>query len=265
MKNWTLHDLIAQAIVEDPPFSVREGGMIKPGYSDELDTYTKAKTEGKAWIEQMEEEEREKTGIKNLKIRFNKVFGYYLEVTKSNLEDVPENYIRKQTLANCERFITPELNDLAELILGSEEKIVDLEYQLFTEIRNAVAAEVERIQLCAHIISVIDALQSLAEVAEKQNYTKPVVDEGDIIDIKEGRHPVVEKAMAGLFPMILIWTAAILVWQSSLVPIWRGNLRICGRQPSLCLWRRLAVLCLRLLPISVLLIVFSPVWGLPTT
>lgn len=147
----------------------------------------------------MEEEEREKTGIKNLKIRFNKVFGYYLEVTKSNLEDVPENYIRKQTLANCERFITPELNDLAELILGSEEKIVDLEYQLFTEIRNAVAAEVERIQLCAHIISVIDALQSLAEVAEKQNYTKPVVDEGDIIDIKEGRHPVVEKAMAGQF------------------------------------------------------------------
>ena len=162
-----IHDLIDQAIVEDPPFSVREGGMIKHGYSDELDTYTKAKTEGKAWIEQMEEEEREKTGIKNLKIRFNKVFGYYLEVTKSNLEDVPENYIRKQTLANCERFITPELNDLAELILGSEEKIVDLEYQLFTEIRNAVAAEVERIQLCAHIISVIDALQSLAEVAEK--------------------------------------------------------------------------------------------------
>lgn len=194
-----IHDLINQAIVEDPPFSVREGGMIKPGYSDELDTYTKAKTEGKAWIEQMEEEEREKTGIKNLKIRFNKVFGYYLEVTKSNLEDVPENYIRKQTLANCERFITPELNDLAELILGSEEKIVDLEYQLFTEIRNAVAAEVERIQLCAHIISVIDALQSLAEVAEKQNYTKPVVDEGDIIDIKEGRHPMVEKAMAGQF------------------------------------------------------------------
>lgn len=194
-----IHDLIDQAIVEDPPFSVREGGMIKHGYSDELDTYTKAKTEGKAWIEQMEEEEREKTGIKNLKIRFNKVFGYYLEVTKSNLEDVPENYIRKQTLANCERFITPELNDLAELILGSEEKIVDLEYQLFTEIRNAVAAEVERIQLCAHIISVIDALQSLAEVAEKQNYTKPVVDEGDIIDIKEGRHPVVEKAMAGQF------------------------------------------------------------------
>lgn len=194
-----IHTLIAQSIVEDPPFSVREGGMIRAGYSDELDTYTKAKSEGKAWIAQMEEDEKEKTGIKNLKIRFNKVFGYYIEVTKSNLSEVPDNYVRKQTLANCERYITPELNELAELILGSEEKIVELEYQLFTEIRNAVAAEVERIQQCAQKIAVIDALQSLAEVAEKRNYAKPVVDEGDVIDIQGGRHPVVEKAMHGCF------------------------------------------------------------------
>lgn len=194
-----IHELIEKAIVEDPPFTVREGGMIKEGYCDELDTYSRAKKEGTSWIHQMEEEEREKTGIKNLKIRYNKVFGYYLEVTKSNLEDVPDNYIRKQTLANCERFITPELNDLAELILGSEEKIVSLEYDLFTEIRNAVAAEVERIQFCAQIISTLDVLQSLAEVAAARNYVKPVVDDGDIIDIKGGRHPVVEKLMEGQF------------------------------------------------------------------
>lgn len=194
-----IHDLIAAAIVEDPPFTVREGGMIAEGYHEELDTYMAAKKEGKHWIEKMEQEEREKTGIKTLKIRFNKVFGYYIEVTKSNLADVPSNYIRKQTLANCERYITPELSELAELILGSEEKIVALEYQLFTEVRNAVAAEVERIQHCANTIAVVDTLQSLAEVAEKQNYTKPIVDDGAVIDIKAGRHPVVEKAMKGQF------------------------------------------------------------------
>ena len=194
-----IYDLIAQAIVEEPPFSVREGNMICRGYSDELDTYTQAKKEGTAWINKMEEEEREKTGIKNLKIRFNKVFGYYLEVTKSNLEEVPANYIRKQTLANCERYITTELQDLAELILGSEEKIVELEYQLFVEIRNAIAAEVERIQKTANIIAVVDVLQCFAEVAQQQNYTKPVVDDGDVLDIKGGRHPVVEKAVQGQF------------------------------------------------------------------
>ncbi len=194
-----IHDLIEQAIKDEPPVTVREGKMIKEGYSEELDTYTKAKKEGGQWIKEMEQEEREKTGIKNLKIAENKVFGYYLEVTKANLAEVPERYIRKQTLANCERYITPELNDLAELILSSEEKIVSLEYDLFTEIRNAVASEVERIQRCAGIIAEIDALQSLAEVAQKQNYVKPVVDDGGCIDIQAGRHPVVEKMMQGQF------------------------------------------------------------------
>ena len=160
-----IHALIAQSIVEDPPFSVREGGMIREGFNEELDTYTKAKENGTTWIHQLEEEEREKTGIKNLKVRYNKVFGYYIEVTKSNLELVPEGYIRKQTLANAERFITPELKELEELILGAEDKITTLEYDMFCEIRNAVAAEVERIQYCAYIVSVIDCLQSLAEVA----------------------------------------------------------------------------------------------------
>ena len=194
-----IHALIAQSIVEDPPFSVREGGMIREGFNEELDTYTKAKENGTTWIHQLEEEEREKTGIKNLKVRYNKVFGYYIEVTKSNLELVPEGYIRKQTLANAERFITPELKELEELILGAEDKITTLEYDMFCEIRNAVAAEVERIQYCAYIVSVIDCLQSLAEVAQNRSYVKPLVDDGDVIEIKGGRHPVVEKMMDGQF------------------------------------------------------------------
>ena len=185
-----IHALIAQSIVEDPPFSVREGGMIREGFNEELDTYTKAKENGTTWIHQLEEEEREKTGIKNLKVRYNKVFGYYIEVTKSNLELVPEDYIRKQTLANAERFITPELKELEELILGAEDKITTLEYDMFCEIRNAVAAEVERIQYCAYIVSVIDCLQSLAEVA--QNRRTPDL-------------------------------------PSSQARIWQGNLHICGR------------------------------------
>lgn len=194
-----IHTLIATAIAEDPPFSVREGGMIREGFSDELDTYRQAKQSGTTWIHQLEEEEREKTGIKNLKVRYNKVFGYYIEITKSNLEAVPESYIRKQTLANAERFITPALKELEELILGAEEKITALEYDLFCQIRNAVAAEVERIQYCAHTVALTDCLQSLAEIAQEMGYVKPVVDDGDVIDIRGGRHPVVEKMMEGQF------------------------------------------------------------------
>ena len=194
-----IHSLIAEAIVEEPPFSVREGGMLRQGFSEELDTYIKAKENGAQWIRQMEEEEREKTGVKSLKIRYNKVFGYYIEITRSNLDAVPEHYIRKQTMANAERYITPELKELEELILGAEEKIITMEYDLFCEIRNAVAAEVERIQFCAYTVSVIDCLQSLAETAQRMNYVRPTVDEGDKIEIKGGRHPVVEKAMQGQF------------------------------------------------------------------
>ena len=194
-----IYALIEKAIVEEPPFTVREGGMIRQGFSQELDVLLKAKTEGTAWIQELEEEEKEKTGIKNLKIKYNKVFGYYIEVTKSNLNDVPERYLRKQTLANCERYITPQLSDLAELILGAEEKIVALEYTLFTEVRNAIAAEVERIQYCAYIVSVVDSLQSLAEVAQSMNYVKPTLNTDGRIEIKDGRHPVVEKMMPGQF------------------------------------------------------------------
>lgn len=194
-----IHNLIEKAIVEDPPFTVREGGLIKQGYRDELDVFLQAKSEGTGWIQELQDEEKEKTGIKNLKVRFNKVFGYYIEITKSNLNEVPERYIRKQTLANCERYITPELKDLEELILGAEEKIVDMEYLIFTDIRNAVAAEVERIQYCAHVTSVIDTLQSMAEIAQLMDYVKPTVDDCGIIDVRDGRHPVVEKMMNGQF------------------------------------------------------------------
>ncbi|MEA4816824.1 MAG: DNA mismatch repair protein MutS [Lachnospiraceae bacterium] len=198
----TLEDIfntINKGIVDEPPFTIREGGIIKLGFNSELDVLFKAKTEGKTWIEKLEEEEKEKTGIKNLKIRYNKVFGYYIEITKSNIKDVPERYIRKQTLANCERYTTEELNSLAELILSSEEKMVSLEYDIFCEIRNQIALKVERIQLSAYLISVLDCLQSLAQVAESQNFVQPVVSDSDKIEIKDGRHPVVEKSIKGDF------------------------------------------------------------------
>ena len=194
-----IHSLIDSSIVDEPPFTVREGGMIKEGYNSELDVLLQAKTKGKNWIDDLENDEKEKTGIKNLKIKYNKVFGYYIEVTKSNLSDVPDRYIRKQTLANCERYITPELNELEEIILGAESKIVDLEYNIFTEIRNAIAGEVERIQYCAYIISVIDAIQSLSEVAQNNEYVKPTISDNKVIDIKDGRHPVVEKLSNSMF------------------------------------------------------------------
>ncbi len=192
----TLEDicsLIEKSIVEDPPFTVREGGIIKEGFNDQLDIYFKAKSEGKNWINDLEEKEKELTGIKTLKIKFNKVFGYFIEVTKSFMDSVPERYIRKQTLANCERYTTTELNDIAELLIDSEEKTVNLEYDIFCDIRNKIADEVKRIKITAGVVSLIDCIQSLAEVAQNENYVKPNLNEDGIIDIKDGRHPVVEK------------------------------------------------------------------------
>ena len=195
-----IHDLINQAIVDEPPFSLREGGILKYGYNGDLDVLINAKKEGKQWVKELEQEEREKTGIKNLKISVNRVFGYYIEVTKSNIDDVPEDrYIRKQTLANCERYTTAQLNDLAELVLGSDEKMAELEYKLFCELRQAIAMEMERIQYTASLIAVIDVLQSLAEVAEKNNYCKPTISIDGTLSIKDGRHPVVEKLIGSSF------------------------------------------------------------------
>ena len=198
----TLEDifqLIHQAIVDDPPFSLREGGMIKKGFHPELDELFEARENGSQWLLELENREREETGIKNLKIRENKVFGYYIEITKSNLEQVPDHYIRKQTLANCERFVTEELNSLAEKILGAQEKIVSMEYDLFCQVRSAVAQEVDRIQLTAYISSVLDVLQSLAEVAQANNYVKPDINQDGILDVENGRHPVVEAMMGEKF------------------------------------------------------------------
>ena len=188
-----LAGLIDKAIVEDPPITIKEGGIIKLGFNSEVDEYKKASTDGKKWLLELEQREKETTGIKNLKIGFNRVFGYFLEVTKSNLNLVPDRYIRKQTLTNGERYITEELNELESKILGSEEKLVDLEYKIFTEIRNQLAQNIVRLQKTADIISTLDVLASFSTVAEDMNYVCPIVDNSGEIDIKDGRHPVIEK------------------------------------------------------------------------
>ncbi len=189
-----LYNLIDNAIKEEPPFSIREGDMIKSGFNEELDKLRLAKNDGTSWLLELEEKEREQTGIKNIKIRFNKVFGYYIEVTNSYLELVPDNYIRKQTLSNCERYITQELKDIEEAILGADEKIVEIEYNEFCKVRNYLAENIDRIQKTATYIAIIDSLISFSVVAQKNGYIKPnILDkEAGKIDIKVGRHPVVE-------------------------------------------------------------------------
>lgn len=192
----TLEDLctlIGQAICEDPPLAMKEGGIIREGYNEEVDRLRNAKTEGKDWLAKLEEEEREKTGIKNLRIRYNKVFGYYLEVTNSFKNLVPEYYTRKQTLANAERYITPRLKELEDTILGAEDKLYALEYELYCGVRDAVGKEVVRIQNTAAAVAALDMLASLAAVAEKKHYVRPKINEKGTINIKDGRHPVVEQ------------------------------------------------------------------------
>ena len=190
-----IYELIEKSIIDDPPMTVKDGGIIKMGYNEEVDKLKTATTEGKNWIIQLEADEKEKTGIKNLKVGFNKVFGYFIEVTKSNLDQVPERYIRKQTLTNAERYITEELKNLENQILGAEEKVVSLEYDLFTKIREEIAKNVIRLQKTATMVSTLDVLASFAQVAEDMNYCMPQVDNSGIIDIKGGRHPVIEKML----------------------------------------------------------------------
>ena len=188
-----LYQVLDKAIVEDPPLAMKEGGIIKDGYDQQIDDYRQAKTKGKTWLAQLEAEEREKTGIKNLKIKYNKVFGYYLEVTNSFKDMVPDYYTRKQTLTNAERYITPRLKELEDMILGAEDKLYALEYDRFAEIRNMIAGEVERIQKTARAIAKLDAYLSMALVASRNQYVRPKINTRGIIDIKDGRHPVVEK------------------------------------------------------------------------
>ncbi|MDE6608191.1 MAG: DNA mismatch repair protein MutS, partial [Lachnospiraceae bacterium] len=188
--------LIDASIIEEPPISVRDGGFIKEGFDEDIDTLRRAKTEGKNWLAQLEENDRERTGIKNLRIKYNKVFGYYFEVTNSYKELVPEDYIRKQTLANAERYTTPRLKELEDTILNAEDKLYTLEYEMFCKIRDSIAMEVERIQKTAKAVAKLDVFTALSLVAERNQYVRPSLNEKGVINIKEGRHPVVEHMLA---------------------------------------------------------------------
>ena len=187
--------MLDEAIVEEPPIAIKEGGIFKNGFSAELDKLKVAKSECKNWLAQLETKEKEKTGIKNLRIKFNKVFGYYFEVTNSYKDLVPDYFIRKQTLSNAERYTTDELNDLSNTILGAEDRLYGLEYELYVQLRDTLAGALKRVQQTAHFVAEIDALASLAYVAEKNNYIRPEINQNGVIDIKNGRHPVVEKML----------------------------------------------------------------------
>ena len=191
-----LFQLIDRAIMEEPPLAMKEGGIIKEGYNEEVDKFRRAKTEGKSMLAELETKERESTGIKNLKVKYNKVFGYYLEVTNSFLSMVPDSYTRKQTLTNAERFITPELKELEDTILGAEDKLFALEYELFAQVRETIAKEVLRIQKTAKAIARLDVFSSLSVVAQRNQYIRPKINTKGVVDIKGGRHPVVEKMIS---------------------------------------------------------------------
>ena len=189
--------LIENAILEEPSVAVKEGGIIREGFDETIDTLRHAKTEGKDWLAKLEEEDRERTGIKNLKIKYNKVFGYYFEVTNSYKDLVPEDYTRKQTLANAERYTNARLKELEDMILNAEDKLFTLEYDLFVKIRDAIAGEMERIQKTAKAIAKLDVLASFSLVAERNRFVRPSINEKGVIDIKAGRHPVVEQMISG--------------------------------------------------------------------
>ncbi|TAN39317.1 MAG: DNA mismatch repair protein MutS, partial [Candidatus Methanoperedens sp.] len=193
-------DLLTRAIVDEPPLSVREGGMIKEGYNEKLDELKKMSLHGKDWIARMQQKERDRTGIKSLKIGYNSVFGYYIEVTKSNLSQVPSDFIRKQTTANGERFYTPELKEKEVMILSADEKRVALEFELFTEINSQLARRAKELQATAAALGELDVIANLAEVAVNNRYVRPEVNEGGSILIRDGRHPVVERTLSGFVP-----------------------------------------------------------------
>jgi len=190
-----IYELIDKSIIEDPPMAIKEGGIIKLGYDPEIDTLKRASTEGKNWLAKLEADEKEKTGIKTLKVGYNKVFGYYIEVSKSFVSQVPDRFIRKQTLTNGERYITEELKTLENQILGAEEKVINLEYNEFVKIREEIARNIKRLQKTATVVSTLDVLTSFAQVAEDMNYCMPVVKNDGIINIKDGRHPVIDKML----------------------------------------------------------------------
>ncbi len=187
--------LISESIMDDPPINIKKGGIIRTGYNEEIDRLRNAKTEGKTWLAEMEASEKESTGIKNLKIKYNKVFGYYIEVSNSFKDQVPDYYVRKQTLTNAERYTTDKLKELEDVIMGAEDKLFSLEYNIFTAIRDEIFNQINRIQQTAKAVAQIDVFASLAFVADRNHYVKPKINEKGVIDIKDGRHPVVEKMM----------------------------------------------------------------------
>ena len=187
--------LISESIMDDPPINIKEGGIIRTGYNEEIDRLRNAKTEGKTWLAEMEASEKESTGIKNLKIKYNKVFGYYIEVSNSFKDQVPDYHVRKQTLTNAERYTTDKLKELEDVIMGAEDKLFSLEYNIFTAIRDEIFNQINRIQQTAKAVAQIDVFASLAFVADRNHYVKPKINEKGVIDIKDGRHPVVEKMM----------------------------------------------------------------------
>ena len=187
--------LISESIMDDPPINIKEGGIIRTGYHEEIDKLRNAKTEGKTWLAEMEASEKESTGIKNLKIKYNKVFGYYIEVSNSFKDQVPDYYVREQTLTNAERYTTDKLKELEDVIMGAEDKLFSLEYNIFTAIRDEIFNQINRIQQTAKAVAQIDVFASLAFVADRNHYVKPKINEKGVIDIKDGRHPVVEKMM----------------------------------------------------------------------
>ena len=186
-------DLIKRAITDEPPLAQKDGGIIREGYNADVDKYRHSRTDGKKWLAELEAREKERTGIKTLKIKYSRVFGYALEVTNSFKDQVPDNYVRKQTLTNAERYITQELKDLEDLILGAEDRLYALEYELFADVRDKVGKEVVRIQKTAKAIAALDVFASLALVAERNNFVRPKINENGVLDIKNGRHPVVEQ------------------------------------------------------------------------
>ena len=188
-----LCSLIKNAIVDEPPIAQKDGGIIREGFNEDVDKFRRSRTDGKKWLSELEARERERTGIKSLKIKYNRVFGYSLEVTNTFRDQVPDNYVRKQTLSNAERYITQELKELEDLILGAEDKLYALEYELFCQVRDQAGAEVVRIQKTAKAVAYLDVFASLALVAQRNHYVRPKINEGGVIDIKNGRHPVVEK------------------------------------------------------------------------
>ena len=195
-----LEDLIENSIVEEPPFTITDGDLIKPGYSEELDSLKLSIKDAKEWITGLETREKERTGIKNLKVGFNKVFGYYIDISKSNLPLVPDDYIRKQTLVNNERYITPELKEKESLVLSADDKFNNIEYEFFKEVRASIEPYFARLQRASASVALLDVLTSLADVASRYGYVKPIVDDSNVIDIKEGRHPAVEQMIGeGLF------------------------------------------------------------------